>query len=217
MKFNKVLLKKTLKDDKLNFIYQSIKNIKNLKILEFGVREGISTNMYLSICERNKGKLVSVDVDDCSHLFKNKNWTFLHCRDDNFQIIRKYIKKLDIIYIDSFHEPNHIKKIFYYYYNFLKPNGYIFIDDISWLPYIKKSYRENSFNEVINRNTFNKLLEIYFSNRKNMNIEFNFQASGTAKIQKKNNSKLKEPFKIFNYKKSLKYNLKKYFRRLPKK
>ena len=61
-------------------------------------------------------------------------------------MINEEIKKmgdLNLIYIDSYHEPNHVKKIFYNYYNLLCNNGLVFVDDISWLPYVKSSYREN--------------------------------------------------------------------------
>ena len=38
-----------------NFIYNDIKNIKNPKILEFGVSSaGLSTSILLDLCEKNK-------------------------------------------------------------------------------------------------------------------------------------------------------------------
>jgi predicted O-methyltransferase YrrM len=182
-----------------NFIYNKIYRKRKINILEFGVNEGISTNMFLSLCDRKKGKLISVDIDDFSHLFNNKKWIFINSRDDNFLHIKKYIKnKLDVIYIDSYHEPNHIKKILYYYYKFLKKGGFIFIDDISWIPYVKNNYRENSWNEVINRNTFTKIVEIYNANIKNFNLEFCFDNSGMAMLKKINNNELIEPKKIPN-------------------
>ena len=214
MKFNRSELKKTLKIEKLLFIYNTIKDIKKINILEFGVRSGVSTNMFLNICEKKSGSLLSVDTDDCGNLFKNKRWKFIKSRDDNFLFIKKHIKKkIDVIYIDSLHEPNHVKKILYYYYKFLKKDGYVFIDDICWLPYVKSSYRVNEFNEIINRRTFNKIIEIYFQNLKNINLEFNFNASGTAKLTKKNNKKLNEPKKIYNSE----FGLKNIFRKALKK
>ena len=199
MNINKKLLKKALKYSNYKFIQRKILNIKKINILEFGVREGLSTSMFLSLCEKNLGKLVSVDVIDYKYLFKSKKWNFLHCRDDNFKQVVKYIKKpLDVIYIDSFHEPEHIKKILYYYYKFLKKDGFVFIDDISWLPYIKNSYRANSWNEIINRRTFSKILEIYSQNLENFSLEFCFDNSGMAMIKKKNNLNLIQPKTIYN-------------------
>jgi len=205
MKITKSKLNKTVKIEKLLFLHNAIKDIKKINIIEFGVRSGVSTNMFLKICEKKSGNLLSVDTDECGNLFKNKRWKFLKSRDDNFSFIKKHIKKkIDVIYIDSLHEANHVKKILYYYYKFLNVNGYVFIDDISWLPYVKSSYRVNEFNEIINRSTFNKIIEIYFQNLNNMSLEFNFTASGTAKIIKKNKKKLNEPKKIHNSKFGLK-------------
>lgn len=199
MKFSINNFHKSIKIPKIKFIYENVKKIKNPNIIEFGVRKGISTNMFLYLCNKNNGKLLSVDIVNYEKLFTNKNWTFLESRDDNYSFIKKKIKKkLDIIYIDSYHEPNHVKKILFYYYKLLKKNGLIFIDDISWLPYVKSGYRDNEFNEIINRNTFNKIIEIYFKNIDNINLEFCFNSSGTAKIEKLNDKILNEPSKITN-------------------
>ena len=188
-----------LNDTKLNYIYKNIINIKNINILELGVREGISTSLFLKVCEENNGRLISVDIDDYSNLFINDKWKFIKARDDNFRLIDEELNnfdKLDVVYIDSLHEPNHVKKVLFHYYEILSVGGMIFIDDISWLPYVKSSYRENSWNEDINFETFQKLLEIKLNNFENINLEFSYEGSGTAKITKKNSNKLNEPKKI---------------------
>lgn len=217
MRFDKNKFKESIKNPKIRFIYENIKEIKNLNILEFGVREGISTNMFLYLCNKNKGNLLSVDIINCEKLFNNKNWTFLKSRDDNFGYIKKNIKKsFNVIYIDSYHEPNHVKKILYYYYNFLKTNGVIFVDDVSWLPYIKNNYRDNEFNEINNRKTFDKIIEIYSQNIDNIELEFCFNNSGIAKIKKINSKKLIEPKKIPNRVISFKNFLRILYRPKPK-
>ena len=44
--------------------------------------------------------------------FKNKNWTFIKSRDDDYQLISEYIgNKLDIIYLDTMHTADHVEKI----------------------------------------------------------------------------------------------------------
>ena len=211
-------LKIALSFSHYNFIYRNISSLKNINILEFGVNNGFSTSMFLNICNKNAGYLTSVDVDDYSGLFKNKRWTFLKSRDDNFSYIKKNIKKkLDVIYIDSFHEPNHIAKILYFYYKFLNKNGSIYIDDISWIPYVKNSYRTNSWNEIINRKTFSKILEIYFNNLKNLRLEFCFDNSGIAKLTKMTNQPLNNPKIVVNTEFSLKNCLRRVLNRKPKK
>ena len=74
-----------------------------------------------------------------------------------FEKLKK--KDLDLIYIDSYHEPKHVEKVFFHYYDFLKIGGFCVIDDISWLPYCKNEYRDNEFSETTNKSVFNKILE----------------------------------------------------------
>jgi len=168
------------------FMFNQIKHIQNPSFLEFGVKEGRSTKFFLDICKRNNGKLFSIDVDDYSNLFDDPNWTFIKSRDDNFEFLKKKLPpKFDVIYLDSLHEATHVEKIFYYYYNFLNIGGKFYIDDISWLPYLKNSYRNNFYCEINNKETFERLLSIYSSNEENFDIDFNFTSSGLCKIKKK--------------------------------
>ena len=98
-------------------MYQKIKNIKEPTIIEFGVKEGRSTKIFLEMCKNNDGKLFSIDTDDYSSLFTNPKWNFIQSRDDNFSYLEnKLPKKFDIIYLDSTHEAEHVEKIFYYYF-----------------------------------------------------------------------------------------------------
>ncbi len=110
--------------EKLEIIRNKIQNILNPNILELGVQKGNSTKMFLEICEINNGFLTSVDIEDCSNVSNNNKWKFIQSSDDNFEYVNKFIKKdLDIIFIDSLHEPNHIRKVFYNYFKFLKKEG----------------------------------------------------------------------------------------------
>ena len=128
-------------------IFDKIKEKKDLIILELGVQNGDLTKKFLEICDKNKGHLYSVDIVDCSKVSDNKNWTFIQSRDDNFNLIKSKIpNKIDILFIDSLHEANHVIKIIYGYYDLLKLGGMIFIDDIS-LPYVKNGVRNNFYCE----------------------------------------------------------------------
>ena len=81
-------------------------------------------------------------------------------------------KAIDFIFIDSLHEPKHIKKVFYHYYKYLTIGGICIIDDISWIPYSENEYRDNEFTEIINRSSFQIILEIYNQNKDNLMLEF---------------------------------------------
>ena len=85
-------------------------------ILELGVQKGRSTIEFLKICSKNNGKLFSVDVDDCSQVSNDPNWTFIKSRDDDFEFIKNLIpKKIDVLFIDTLHEAEHVRKILYNY------------------------------------------------------------------------------------------------------
>ena len=204
-------------ENKIDYIVNLVKDFKNINILELGVREGISTKKFLEICNQNNGKLVSIDIDDCSKVSNDKRWTFIHSSDDNFEIVDKEINsKLDLIYIDSYHEPNHVEKVFNHYYNYLKISGICVIDDISWLPYCKNEYRDNEYSEMINKSIFKKILEIYNQNKDKFLLEFYFEGSGLAIIRKKKDV-LNESKRILSRDFSVKNILKVIFNRKPKK
>ena len=192
-----------------NFIYEDIKDIKNPQILEFGVRAGHSTKFFLDLCKKNNGKCISVDIDDYSNLFNDENWTFIHSRDDDFSFIKNQIpKQFDIIFLDSLHEAQHVEKIFYNYFDMLKKNGLFIIDDISWVPYLKNSWRDNFMAETENRKTFELLIDIFLTNQSNIALDFTFATSGLAKIKKISNETLNKKkhiqSRIYSFKNFLK-------------
>ena len=201
---------------KLKIIREHIKNIDKPFILELGVREGVSTKMFLEVCDQNYGNLISVDILDCSKVSNNPRWKFIHTSDDNFELINKLLnQKVDVLFIDSLHEPNHVRKVFYNYYNFVKTNGLIFIDDVVWLPYVEEARKDNEFVENINRLTFNKILEIYNANNENMTLDINFAGSGLG-IIKKIKDNLNNEKKIKNRSFTIKNILKRIYSPKPK-
>ena len=203
-------------ENKLFLIKKKIENIDKPLILELGVREGRSTKMFLETCDKNDGNLISVDILDYSKVSNNPRWKFIHSSDDNFSYINKFIEReIDVLFIDSLHEPEHIRNVFYNYFNFVKINGLIFIDDVIWLPYIKGGYRDNDFVETTNRMIFNKILEIFNSNKDNFTLDMNFSASGLATMKKIGNN-LNNEKKITSRLFSFKNILKKFYKPKPK-
>ena len=185
-------------------ILPKINNIQNINILELGVQRGTSTNIFLEICEKNEGYLTSVDVEDCSKVSDNDRWKFIRSRDDDFLLIRNNInKELDVIFIDTLHEADHVEKIIYGYYDLLKVGGYLFIDDISHLPYLTDKPRNNFYCEINNKETFEKIIEIYSSNTDKFDLNFDFLSSGLATLKKKNQNNLDKSKKISDRKLSL--------------
>ena len=176
-----------------NFLYPLISKINKVNILEFGVQKGRSTLKFLEICNTNDGHLFSADIDDCSTVSNDPRWTFIKSRDDNFDLIKSKIpKKIDVIFLDSLHEATHVEKIIYNYFDLLNEGGYFFIDDISHLPYLKSKDSSSFYCEINNKETFNKILEIYNSNLDLFDLNFSFKSSGLAIIKKKTNLSIKK-------------------------
>jgi len=192
-----------------------IDNLKKPNILEFGVQIGSSTSKFIEICKKKNGKLYSIDIDDCSNLSKSKSWKFIQSRDDAYNYINKKIpSKIDLIYLDTIHTADHVEKIIYAYYNKLKVNGLFLIDDISWIPYIKKNLYNNFYCEINNKETFDLVLDIFNNNVNNIEIKFSFEGTGTCIIRKISNKKLNRKKKIDTREKSIKNKLRKFIRKI---
>ena len=144
----------------------------------------MSTSIFLDLCKKNNGKLISVDSNNDSRKFKDSNWHFINARDDDFDIIEKYLdKKLDVIYLDTIHKADHVEKIIYYYYDKLKVGGLKFIDDnkSDYVTIFKKNRKDNFFMEINNHETFDRIVEILNSNNDLFDLEFSFVGTGIAK------------------------------------
>lgn len=186
-------------------LFKIIEHIDRPNILEFGVENGRSTLKFLDLCHQNDGYLFSVDTVDCSKITNDPRWLFLKTRDDNFELVKSKIpKQLDVIYLDSVHEAFHVEKIFYEYYKMLKIGGYFFIDDISHIPYLKDKKRNNFYCEINNKETYNRILDIYNNNSDLFDLNFAFKSSGLAIIKKNSNELLKNKKKIRTREKSAK-------------
>ena len=92
----------------------------------------------------------------------------------------------------------------------------MFIDDISHLPYLKGSERDNFYCEINNSETLEKILEIYKNNITNFNLHISYISSGLAIIQKKTVRKLIKPNTLYSRKSSLKNFLRKLWKILRK-
>ena len=84
----------------------------------------------------------------------------------------------------------------------------MYIDDISWLPYLEGNWRDHEYTEKINYDTFQIILNILKSNDDKFHLNFSFKDSGMARLTKINNQKLTPPKKIKLRKNLIKNNLK---------
>ena len=199
----------------IDFVLPELKLISNTNILEFGVsKDGMSTELFLQYSQINNCNLFSIDIVDYQNKFDQKEWNFILGRDDDFDFIEKKIAdEFELILLDTVHEAKHVEKILYHYYEKLKRGGCFFVDDISWIPYLKNFEKDHFYSEINNLETFNKLLEIYSENRNKIDIEFTFLGTGMCKIKKISDEPLSLSKKINSRKNSFKNLFRSFFQR----
>jgi len=108
-------------------LYEIVYETKPEAVLEIGVRQGQSTRTILSaLKQNNKGKLVSIDLNDCSHRIPEELKSFWipvigdSHQEETFKKVESVLKTLrasayDIILIDGDHSYEGVKKDFEMY------------------------------------------------------------------------------------------------------
>ena len=76
-------------------------------ILETGVREGTVTQALLKAAKVTQAKVTSVDIENRSYL-NYPDWNFV--QSESIQFLENCKEVYDLIYIDDWHEYNHVKK-----------------------------------------------------------------------------------------------------------
>jgi len=186
-------------EDHIDLMINFVSKKQNPTILEFGVERGSSTKKFIDFAEKNSGKVFSVDITDCSKVSNSKNWKFLQSNDLNIHYILNQFSEIknggaDLIYIDSFHEAEHVQKLINYYFTYLKHDGAIFVDDIDSFPL---RLRKKTWNSIIYDLTLDAVKELYENNIENCSLKlfYNNKQNGLAMIHKTNNF-MTEPNKI---------------------
>ena len=214
-------VKSTLITDKLNHLtvmHDTIVKHKLKTIVECGVDRGSSTCAFLEAIKKTTGRLFSFDIKDCSKLFSNKNWNFFQVNDlDIKKILLKFpnLKEngIDFLYIDSYHEPNHVRSLLHKYFPYINLNGYIFVDDTSAYPFRSLNILTDSINSDLCKE---EVEEFYFSNFDSLNYEYNGGENGLAILRKIKNNDLNTKYlwkysfliyQFFKIVKKIKYKL----------
>ncbi|MBG6212054.1 putative O-methyltransferase YrrM [Labrenzia sp. EL_126] len=159
-------------------------------VLELGTQTGSSTRIFLgAIQEGDGGQLVSVDIEDCSNAAESSLWTFIQSDSADIKgiISAAPILKLgiDVLYIDSLHHVDHVKKELFGFFPFLKQGGVIFFDDVDSLPYMRGREKDNIHTEIGNRTILNFLNEAFEDNVEKLYFSISRGASGLARLEKR--------------------------------
>lgn len=116
-------------------------------VVELGTRGGVSTAALLAGVERRGGHLVSVDIDDCSHLFRgHPNWSFLQgssvderTRDT---ILSAYAGPIQCLLIDTEHTYEQFRQEAAIWFDAVAPGGVILAHDTETFPGVRRAVEE---------------------------------------------------------------------------
>lgn len=200
---------------------------ENPVIVELGVDKGQSTRVFLNaISEKSNSKIISIDIKDCKSAVVSKKWEFVQQNsiDISSLLVKKPIIKngIDILYVDSLHTESHVLKEVYGFFEYIKPNGVIYFDDVDSGPYMSKQRKDSINPEIENRKIFNLLDAIFRGNYYSIDFSITYGSTGLAKFVKRSKlgDRLKKPvylrkrrlrlfwrlLEIINFKKSYLHN-----------
>ena len=165
---------------------------EHLVILELGVDRGQSTRVFLNAIDgKNDSVLISVDINDCKDAVNFENWEFVQqdSIDINLLLSKKPILKngIDILYVDSLHTQSHVMKEVYTYFEYIKPGGVIFFDDIDSGPYMNGQRKDSINTEINNRDILNLLEAIFRANYSSIDFSIIKGSTGLGKFIKHGN------------------------------
>ena len=152
---------------KNDHIKDKLKYFENPIILELGVNRGGSTKIFL-------------DYD---------------------YIITKFPeildKGIDILFVDSYHDPSHVKLLLEKWSTLLNKNGIIFFDDTESLPYrLKKNFSLSIVNDEIDK----VIKNFYYSNYDQYFYTKHYIGAGLSFLEKKSEKGVQlSKFKVLNY------------------
>ncbi len=115
-------------------------------VLELGTRTGVSTTALLAGVEKAGGRVVSVDIDDCSAVAKDHpQWSFWQgsSTDANMaQDIATYNGPFSLILIDTFHCLEQAAEELSLWGPHVAPGGHICMHDPETFPGVRRAAQE---------------------------------------------------------------------------
>jgi len=157
-------------------------------ILELGTEKGLSTTVFLQACEEKNGKLVSVDIVDCSDISNSSRWQFIKSDSTDVEFILSKAPHLkdgiDILYIDSLHTRDHVEKELMGWYPYMNEQAWIFLDDVDANPRRKGNRKDNYFQEIHWDEIHEFAKEFFYANEDSLCLNIQYGASGLASLFK---------------------------------
>ena len=169
-------------------LHRRISQIESPVVLECGVDLGWSTAVLAHAVEGRGGRLISLDIRDCSDAITSEAWTFIQSDDsDKDRVLRAapVLKDgIDLVLIDSWHAVRHVRKVFGLWYPLVRQGGWIAFHDVDPGPYMRGQRRDNIENEIVWREKAQFILDFFYANEDELLLEIQYGDMGMAIMQK---------------------------------
>ena len=171
------LIRNDISDHLVTLFIEAL-SIKPKLMVELGVRGGESTFVLERVAKLCNSNLVSVDIEDCSHISSLSNWLFFQGDDIEFaNNFEKWCDNhdikpiIDVIFIDTNHLYEHTIKEIHQWFPFLSNNSKVFFHDTNCngIYFRKDGSMGIGWN---NKRGVTRALETYFNKKYNEKKDF---------------------------------------------
>lgn len=132
----KHFMSKTDISDHLLTLFSVAYQAKPKLIVELGVNTGESTFVFSKVASLTGGKLVSIDINDCSKSSDYQDWNFVQSDDVQFAQrfsawaeLKNLPKEIDLLFIDTSHEYKHTVEEIKVWFPKLSKNAVVIFHD----------------------------------------------------------------------------------------
>ena len=157
-------------------------------ILECGVHLGWSSGVLAHACEQTGGKLISLDIVDCSDAIVSDAWSFIQTSDTDIETVlaRAPILRegIHLLYIDSLHDAQHVARLMELYYPFVRQGGYLAFDDVDPGPYLRGRRKDDAEREIAWRKIGETVMDFFYTNEDDLMLEMHYGSTGLAILKK---------------------------------
>lgn len=178
-------------ETQLMLMYKKAIEKSNPIILELGTKGlalGQSLTVFLQACEEKNGRLVSVDIQDCSELASSNRWQFVQSDSTDVEFVLSqapYLREgIDILYIDSYHRREHVEAELTSWYPYLNQHAWIFFDDVDSHPYRKGNSQDSYVREVAWDEIHAYVQEFFYANSDSLFLDVLYGSTGLATLYK---------------------------------
>lgn len=169
-------------------LHRRVCQIEAPVVLECGVDKGWSAGVLAHAVEQKGGRLISLDIRDCSDAIESDCWTFLQISDiEQEKILQQapILKQgIDLVFIDSLHATRHVRRQLELWYPLVRQGGWLAFHDVDPGPYMRGRRKDNIDNEIVWRDVGELVYDFFIANEDDLLLEVHHGDMGMAIMQK---------------------------------